>query len=64
MKELAIEEILKIYREDYTTRKEIIEALGEVGGRLAIKEILKIYREDYRTRKNVILALGQASKSN
>ena len=42
MKELAINEIMSIYKKHSGMRGQVLQALGKVGGDSAVKEIINI----------------------
>ena len=61
VKKIAVRELMDIYKRDTSFGKEVITALGKVGGKRAIKAILTIYNKDLSTSSEVINALGNAA---
>ena len=57
IKDFAIDEILKIYKNHSSDREIVVDALGEIGGKRAIEEILKIYKNHSNFRKTVLKLL-------
>jgi len=62
-KEVAVDEIIKIYKIRITKSNEVLQALGQVGGLRAIEEILSIYKKRPNKTNEVLQALGQAGKN-
>ena len=65
-KELAVKEIIELYRDDENYFKsDILEALGNAGGTDAVNNIVKIYNAEKNYFKaDVLKALAQAGKNS
>ncbi len=63
-KELAVKEIIKIHKKQEHLDKDVLIALGCVGGEDAIKNILKIHNKQEHLDKDTLKALGEAGKNS
>jgi len=63
-KELAVQEVLKLYKRNPTKKDIVLEALGKIGGIKAIEAIMMISKKYPSKKELVIKSLGEAGKNS
>ena len=64
VKDMAVKEIVNIYKKSPSKVDKVLIALGQAGGSQAIDEIVKIYKKSPSKVDKVLEALGQAGKNS